>query len=444
MIRVLASLGNPIQIISRYRVPRKVLTQIGEIAAERPRQILFSTSITSFSHSKFLEPGASPPLERLAMLSDATAEGIPTNLMIKPFLPGVTDADAETFRAKLEHHGVPYCTVGVFYHNRKIIRSLSMIGHALLNRNDANAHPLVCRPQSTYQTSVNRPLLEFCSVLRSPDTRVFLNSACVSAVIANQLHVSRLQEVDPLGLCVRCGHCQAVEARTRLQFPDQPRNKRPAMTDDLIKLTENYVRNELYGEGSGHDWWHVFRVWKLAQRIGEEEGADMLTVSLSALLHDIADWKDNNGDFAIGPRIAAEWLRQNGASPELLENVEHVLQNVSFKGIADEKKHLSLECRVVQDADRLDATGAMGIARTFAYGGAKGRAMYDPDIPPIDHKSVDSYVNNRSPSINHFYEKLLLLRDLMHTETARKIAAHRHQFMEEFLQEFYAEWEGRL
>lgn len=212
---------------------------------------------------------------------------------------------------------------------------------------------------------------------------------------------------------------------------------------EIIDSTVKYVRETLEGEASGHDWWHVYRVWKMAQNIGQKENADMFVVELAALLHDIADYKMHGGDDTVGPRVAREWLEKQGIDEGIISHVAEIIKEASFKGAKVETKINTIEGKVVQDADRLDAIGAMGIARTFAYGGAKGRAMYDPAIKPEVHESFEQYKNNNSPTINHFYEKLLLLRDLMNTETGKKIAEGRHEIMENFLKDFFNEWEGK-
>jgi len=212
---------------------------------------------------------------------------------------------------------------------------------------------------------------------------------------------------------------------------------------ELIDGTAEYVKNALSGEGSGHDWWHVFRVWKMAKRIGQEEGADLLVVELAALLHDIADWKAHGGDSVAGPEMAREWLGSLGVEPTVIEHVCRIIADISFKGAGVEQPVLSLEGKVVQDADRLDAMGAIGIARAFAYGGAKGQAIYDPAVKPTGHQTAESYLKSGGTTVNHFYEKLLLLKDRMNTPTGRAIAEKRHGFMGEFLRRFYEEWEGR-
>jgi uncharacterized protein len=211
---------------------------------------------------------------------------------------------------------------------------------------------------------------------------------------------------------------------------------------EIIERTANYVRTALSGEGSGHDWWHIDRVWRIAKRIGQAEGADLPVVELAALLHDIADWKAHGGDSNIGPRKASDWLNSLDVDPAIIEQVSQIIANISFKGAKVEQPTLSLEGKVVQDADRLDAIGAIGIARTFAYGGSKGRLIYDPTCKPTDHQTADSYLNSNGTTVNHFYEKLLLLKDRMNTPTGKAMAVKRHQFMVDYLERFYEEWEG--
>ncbi|HAL49824.1 MAG: Metal dependent phosphohydrolase [Candidatus Uhrbacteria bacterium GW2011_GWD2_41_121] len=212
--------------------------------------------------------------------------------------------------------------------------------------------------------------------------------------------------------------------------------------DLIIQKTAQYAKETLFGDASGHDWWHVYRVWKSAINIAKGEKADLFIVEITALLHDIADYKLHDGDDSIGPRKAREWLESLSVDADAIDHVASIIANMSFKGAGVESKLETLEGRIVQDADRLDAIGAIGIARTFAYGGSKGREMYDPEVKPEMHTSFDKYKNNSSPTINHFYEKLLLLKDLMNTETAKQIAKDRHEFMEGYLDEFYKEWEG--
>ncbi|MEN9322699.1 MAG: hypothetical protein RL699_479 [Bacteroidota bacterium] len=211
----------------------------------------------------------------------------------------------------------------------------------------------------------------------------------------------------------------------------------------LVNATISFVKKQLENAEGGHDWFHIERVYKLALRIAKTEAnVDVLVVQLAALLHDIADSKFHGGDETIGPRIAREFLNEQQLAKDQLEHVIAIIENISFKGGNEAQGFFSKELAVVQDADRLDAIGAIGIARTFNYGGFKNRALYDPAIAPNLHLSKEEYKSSTAPTLNHFYEKLLRLKDLMHTETARELAAERHQFMEQFLSRFYAEWEG--
>jgi len=211
----------------------------------------------------------------------------------------------------------------------------------------------------------------------------------------------------------------------------------------IVTSTEEFVKEKLLGEGSGHDWWHIKRVWDLARNIAKDESVDLFIVELGALLHDIADWKFTDGDESVGPRIAGEWLISQGVDDDIVKIVKEAIEDVSFKGAGVTKKNRSKEGEVIQDADRLDAIGAMGIARCIAYGGHKGREIYNPEIKPVMHQTSEEYKKNSGPSMNHFYEKLLLLKNLMNTKTAKKIAENRHEFMEKYLEEFFAEWEGK-
>ncbi|MEO6524103.1 MAG: HD domain-containing protein [Mucilaginibacter sp.] len=212
----------------------------------------------------------------------------------------------------------------------------------------------------------------------------------------------------------------------------------------LIKQTAQYVKITLQGAEAGHDWFHIQRVWNNAKLIGSQERVDMLIVELAALLHDIADSKFHNGDEEIGPQTAGAFLKSINANADVIEHVQQIIRYMSFKASFDEVKFNSLELQVVQDADRLDAIGAIGIARAFTYGGFKNRELYDPAIPPNLSMSKEEYKNTLSPTINHFYEKLLLLKDKMNTKTGKQIAQQRHQFMEQYLEQFYGEWEGRM
>ncbi|MCP2044515.1 HD domain-containing protein [Pontibacter sp. HSC-36F09] len=212
----------------------------------------------------------------------------------------------------------------------------------------------------------------------------------------------------------------------------------------IIDETARYVREQLEGEGSGHDWWHIFRVWKNARYIAsQEKGADLFTVELAALLHDIGDHKFHNGDETVGPRLVREWLEKKPFDEVFIATVCDIVSGLSYKGAGTSSAMPTLEGRIVQDADRLDAIGAIGIARTFAYGGHKGRELYNPGIAPVLHDNFEAYKSSTAPTINHFYEKLLLLKDRMHTSTARSMAEKRHQYMEDFLSQFYAEWEAK-
>jgi uncharacterized protein len=212
--------------------------------------------------------------------------------------------------------------------------------------------------------------------------------------------------------------------------------------DETIQQTVNYIKQEFQGDSSGHDWWHIYRVWKNALSLCQVEKADVFTVELAALLHDLDDWKLNpsNGET---PVRAAAWLRQMDVDPAVSEHVCAIIAHLSFKGAGVENKINTLEGQIVQDADRLDAIGAVGIARAFAYGGHKARALYDPDKPPEMHQSFEQYKTSQSATINHFYEKLLLLRERMNTPAAKKIAEQRHIYMEKFLDQFLREWDGK-
>jgi len=210
----------------------------------------------------------------------------------------------------------------------------------------------------------------------------------------------------------------------------------------LIEATIVFVKQTLTNAEGGHDWWHVYRVWQLAKNIATAEKVDSTVVELGALLHDIADAKFHNGDESIGPRVALEFMQANNVDDLTCEHVVNIINNISFGGGNHEQLFSSPELSVVQDADRLDALGAIGIARTFNYGGFKNREMYNPAVKPNLHMSKDEYRNSTAPTINHFYEKLLLLKDRMNTDTGKRMAVERHRFMELFLEEFYAEWEG--
>ncbi|TAF11815.1 MAG: HD domain-containing protein [Flavobacteriia bacterium] len=210
----------------------------------------------------------------------------------------------------------------------------------------------------------------------------------------------------------------------------------------LINNTILFVKNQLTNAEGGHDWFHIERVYKNALLIAEEEDCDITIVKLGALLHDIADSKFHDGDEKIGPKTARIFLESQNVSENIISHVISIIENISFKGGNFEKKFNSKELEIVQDADRLDAIGAIGIARTFNYGGFKNRPLYNPNIQPNLNMSKEEYKNSESPTLNHFYEKLLLLKDKMNTETGKKIAQKRHDFMITYLSQFYAEWDG--
>ncbi|MFA4867256.1 MAG: HD domain-containing protein [Pedobacter sp.] len=209
--------------------------------------------------------------------------------------------------------------------------------------------------------------------------------------------------------------------------------------NQIIDRTIQFVKETLAGAEAGHDWFHIERVYKNAIAINKIEQADDLVVALAALLHDIADAKFNNGDEEIGPRLAVEFLSTLDVTPQVIEHVQQIIRNLSYKSSLGIITFQSKEMDVVQDADRLDAIGAIGIARAFTYGGYKNRVLYDPEIKPQLNMTKEEYKNSTSPTINHFYEKLLLLKDLMKTDEGRKIAQQRHDFMLTYLEQFYQE-----
>ncbi|MCL6096084.1 MAG: HD domain-containing protein [Patescibacteria group bacterium] len=212
----------------------------------------------------------------------------------------------------------------------------------------------------------------------------------------------------------------------------------------IIQKTADYAKKTLEGEESGHDWWHAYRVWKMAKYLGKKEkNADMFVVELAALLHDIADWKFNAGNEEIGPKTARKWLENLNVEEKYIEHVCQIIKDAIFKGANVKWQMKTREGMIVQDADKLDAIGAIGIARTFAYGGYKNAPIHNPNLKPIMYNSFEEYKSNTPPTIAHFYEKLLLLKDRMNTKTAREIARGRHKYMEKFLKKFYKEWEGK-
>lgn len=211
---------------------------------------------------------------------------------------------------------------------------------------------------------------------------------------------------------------------------------------DLISKTIVFVKQKLENAEAGHDWSHIERVYKSALLIAEDEVCDITVVKLGALLHDIADSKFHNGDESVGPKIARDFLESIKVEEELINHVINIIENISYKGGNFDKTFTSFELEIIQDADRLDAIGAIGIARAFHYGGFKNRPLFDPKIAPKLNMSKEEYKSSTAPTLNHFYEKLLLLKDKMNTETGKKLAEERHHFMLSFLSEFYAEWDG--
>ena len=215
------------------------------------------------------------------------------------------------------------------------------------------------------------------------------------------------------------------------------------MTNEaILQLTIDHVRQVFQNDSSGHDWWHIHRVWKNAIALCQQEQADAFVVELAALLHDLDDWKLDPASDGTPVRADA-WLRQLGVAEKVRTHVCAIITHLSFKGAGVANRISTLEGRIVQDADRLDALGAVGIGRAFAYGGHKGRVMHDPGQSPRFHGTFEQYQNSEGTTLNHFHEKLLLLKDRMNTETAKRIAEARHTFMEQFLERFLEEWDGR-
>jgi len=215
------------------------------------------------------------------------------------------------------------------------------------------------------------------------------------------------------------------------------------MSSSIIQIAIEYVKTALKNSEGGHDWFHIERVWKNAMLIAKEEECDMELVQLAAPLHDIADSKFHGGDEEIGPKTAANWLRSQNYPQDRINRITSIIRAISYKGGANEHEDHSIEFHIVQDADRLDAIGAIGIARTFNYGGFKNRGIYDPSIAPNLNMTKEQYKKSTAPTINHFYEKLLLLKDLMNTESGKRIAEQRHRYMQGFLDQFYQEWNGQ-
>lgn len=213
----------------------------------------------------------------------------------------------------------------------------------------------------------------------------------------------------------------------------------------IIEQTKAFVKARLHDAEGGHDWWHTYRVWRAACTINAEEKADQEVVELAALLHDVADSKFHDGDEEIGPRVAGEFLSSLTFNEVKILHIQNIIRHMSFRHeVAGKASFHSKEMEVVQDADRLDAIGALGIARAFSFGGLKKRPFYDPDIPPVQYNSSDSYKKSTAPTINHFYEKLFLLKDLMKTPTGKKLAEARHAYMREFVDVFMREWNGEV
>lgn len=208
----------------------------------------------------------------------------------------------------------------------------------------------------------------------------------------------------------------------------------------LVARVAEHIKAKFLAESSGHDWHHINRVWRLARQIAEREGANREVVELGALVHDIADWKFHGGDDSVGPREAERLLKEEGAAPEVIEQVVDIVASISFKGAGVQTAMRTLEGKCVQDADRLDAIGAIGIARCFAYGGHAGRLIHDPEVPPVMHATAGEYITSKGHSLNHFYEKLFLLKDRMNTATGLALAEERHQYMDGFVTRFLDEW----
>ena len=213
---------------------------------------------------------------------------------------------------------------------------------------------------------------------------------------------------------------------------------------EIIKKIAFRVQQRLKEDATGHDWWHIYRVWMMSKTLQKKEGGDLFIIELAALLHDIADWKLNNGKEEEGYRTIENWLTEAGLGKQKMEKIIAIIRQVSFKGAEVETPMSSMEGKIVQDADRLDAIGAIGISRAFAYGGNKNRMIYDPGIQPEMHTNFEAYKKAEGTTVNHFYEKLLLLKERMNTTAAKEIAAERHAFMETFLERFYREWDGKL
>lgn len=213
---------------------------------------------------------------------------------------------------------------------------------------------------------------------------------------------------------------------------------------EVIEKVRKYLEENFKNESTGHDYWHFERVWKVAKYIAKKEGGDLFIIELGALIHDIADWKFSGGTNDIGIKKAEDLLKSFGVDDQIIKQVCYIIDNISFKGAKVKNSMETIEGKIVQDADKLDALGAIGIARAFAYSGKIGREIYNPDVKPMMHASFEEYKNNKGTAINHFYEKLLLLKDLMNTKTGKKIAKQRHKFMEKYLKQFFKEWDVKI
>jgi len=212
---------------------------------------------------------------------------------------------------------------------------------------------------------------------------------------------------------------------------------------DLIAKTVEYVKEKMSLDSTGHDWWHVYRVWENAKMLMKGEQVNTIVIELAALLHDIGDYKINNNDLNLSDQLVKKWLNEQNIEKQIIKKVCDIINTISFKGARTKGKLISLESKIVQDADRLDALGAIGIARAFAFGGAFKQKMYDPSMEPIYHNSFLEYMNRETTTINHFYEKLLLLKDLMNTKQAKSIAIERHRYMQLFLETFFEETKSK-
>jgi len=213
---------------------------------------------------------------------------------------------------------------------------------------------------------------------------------------------------------------------------------------ETIKKVNGYVKKNLGSEPTGHDWWHSWRVWKLSKKIAKKEGGNLFIIEVSALLHDVADWKFHDGSTTKGMKKIKTLLKKLGVNEGTTNHICNIIENISFKGAGVKNKIKTKEGMIVQDADRLDVLGAIGIARAFAYGGFKQREIYNPSVKIKFHKSFNEYKKAKSTSINHFYEKLLLIKDRLNTKTAKKIARERHKFLEDYLKQFFKEWKVKF